>query len=166
MDLSFNGSRLVVSRFFGGEYFTEVYNWVNNQWELYWQYKGVGGGEVDMTSDGSHIIVGTPWYFEGDVRVHRVDVPSSSFEVNENPLKVFPNPTNGILNIEDPDIFSIQIFDQTGRVVISQELDGSMINVAELSVGFYVIQAISNSKVITTRFIKNSTYLLSVCLKW
>ncbi|MDY0089335.1 MAG: T9SS type A sorting domain-containing protein [Flavobacteriaceae bacterium] len=71
-----------------------------------------------------------------------------------NPLKIYPNPVNNILNF---DILAslnnefAEIFDITGKKILVEKLNGSSINVSSLSNGIYILK-IGNQR---NKFIKN-----------
>ncbi len=57
----------------------------------------------------------------------------------ENEISVYPNPTSGILNIEN-DYRSLEIFDMTGKLVYqSGDHSVKVLNVGHLSEGLYII---------------------------
>ena len=76
---------------------------------------------------------------------------------NELKLKVFPNPAKDVLNIDSNlKISSVKIFDLLGRNVIPNITlrDYKSINISSLSKGTYILQATSEGKVQTVKFVK------------
>jgi hypothetical protein len=79
----------------------------------------------------------------------------------ENPLviKLYPNPTSDYLNVitdlKQP--FIANIFDETGKLVSSKELNQNsyQINLAGISAGVYTIQILSSSKIESRTFVIN-----------
>jgi streptogramin lyase len=80
----------------------------------------------------------------------------SEFVVNEQ-LKLYPNPTNSILNLSINDgikIDKITIVDITGKVILEQTENLSTINVEKLSKGIYIVIAYAGDKKYQEKFIK------------
>ena len=61
-------------------------------------------------------------------------------EVNLNSIKIFPNPSNSIVNISGSDITQIKIFDLLGRKVMDAQVENNSFNVETLAAGRYVAQ--------------------------
>lgn len=64
---------------------------------------------------------------------------------------IYPNPTTGIININlqpSEDVKSIQIFDQSGKIV------GKSLNLSNLPKGVYVLKAITSQRIIQEKVIK------------
>jgi hypothetical protein len=80
-----------------------------------------------------------------------IEDPISVSENVENTLSIFPNPTNGILNLNVPLNTSFQIMDLAGKVILNESYTGN-INVSEFSNGVYFIKIEGYA---TTKFIKN-----------
>ncbi len=87
---------------------------------------------------------------------------TSSLGVNDNELtdamKVFPNPTSKLLNIElaaslGKDI-SFNIYNVTGQLILNGRLKNNQINVSHLQSGLYFIEIASDGKKGVKRFIK------------
>ncbi|MFT7086455.1 MAG: hypothetical protein ACJAV5_002183 [Vicingaceae bacterium] len=73
-------------------------------------------------------------------RVFDVSVAENS--LSKNDLKIYPNPTNGVLNLEvlsDQRIESIQLLDMTGKLVLSTPFQ-SQLNLAHLPKGIYFLK--------------------------
>ncbi len=77
-------------------------------------------------------------------------------EVESEPqIRVFPNPTTDILNVQGLEKFTAIILDESGRVLLNQKSDNGQINVSSLSIGSYYLM-IKNHKGndITLKFLK------------
>ena len=64
----------------------------------------------------------------------------------ENTLKVYPNPTSNVLNIEGEGMTGIEVYNMMGQRVMTQETDGNaaQINTESLSNGVYFIRIYAN----------------------
>jgi hypothetical protein len=78
----------------------------------------------------------------------------NAITTSANGISVYPNPTNGILNIaissELAGTTSIEVYDAIGKLVIKETLstDTSTINTSKLTDGIYVFKVINNNKAI------------------
>ena len=78
------------------------------------------------------------------------DIASISKEVMNNTFKLFPNPVNGNQNLQFNKNISGDIYDMSGKKVITLT-DTNSISVNELTEGVYVIKTKNNG---TKRFLK------------
>jgi hypothetical protein len=75
-------------------------------------------------------------------------------ELVANGISIYPNPTNGILNIsissELAGNTSIEVYDAIGKLAIKETLSNDMntINLSKLEDGIYVFRVINNNKAI------------------
>ncbi len=77
--------------------------------------------------------------------------------IADNQIAVYPNPTNGILNLKFPNnttIDKITITDLTGKMVQEQSQNTEFINVENLATGIYILQATSGTNSFETKFVK------------
>ena len=84
-------------------------------------------------------------------------ISSSTNSIDLRNLKVFPNPTSNILNIElDSQINYIKMFDLSGRLV--KEMNRINIDISELRNGIYILQVkTKDGKVFNTKVYKQNT---------
>ena len=83
--------------------------------------------------------------------------PSNVVENNENDIKIYPNPTDDFINIENPSDseYSIGIYNDKGQKLISKSSFGiSNINVSDLPCGLYIITINSNYRNYNFKLIK------------
>jgi hypothetical protein len=79
--------------------------------------------------------------------VNLTEAPSGS------PVRLFPNPTGGMLHIDGPELASIEIYDVNSRLVYHG--NSWEINISGLSKGIYFVKIrLSNSTFMTRRLIK------------
>jgi hypothetical protein len=70
-------------------------------------------------------------------------------------IKIFPNPASSELNLLGEGIFSYQISDMSGRILLQGKINESnKIRIADLNAGVYNITCITENKLQTLRFIK------------
>ena len=71
----------------------------------------------------------------------------------ENSLKLYPNPTSGVLNIEGEGMTSVEVYNTVGQRVMSKEVNGNsvQINTEALNVGMYVVRIHANDGAIVNR---------------
>lgn len=61
-------------------------------------------------------------------------------------VKVYPNPAHSLLYINLPEQTegTIQVMDMQGRVILSKNIDGPVLNISELPAGMYILQLQNN----------------------
>ena len=117
-----------------------------------------GGGSIVLYDSENEVIYNTPGnYGEGEEVFFRT---IGSLSVNDNNLQnviIYPNPTNTILNIENAENSTIEVYDLLGRVVLFENniSTNNQLNVSNLPIGTYLIKITNNNKVITDKFIVN-----------
>jgi hypothetical protein len=75
--------------------------------------------------------------------------------IGEESFTIFPNPTDGLLNLSSKhQIEQVRIFDLHGRMVKQELSNQRQMNVSDLDVGLYFIQATINKQLVSTRFVK------------
>lgn len=77
-------------------------------------------------------------------------------ENNISVITMYPNPTSDYLNIKsDKKITNVQIFDMTGKKIISSKINEGKIDVTKLPKGAYLINLTTDTGVVNSKFIKN-----------
>ena len=71
----------------------------------------------------------------------------------ENSLKVYPNPTANMLNVEGEGMVSVEVYNTVGQRVMMQEVNGNktQINTESLNNGMYFIRIIANDGAMLNR---------------
>jgi hypothetical protein len=121
--------------------------------------------------DGSIMIFGSNWeddVIKGDQYppAFIVKAPSTSLSVenesiNEIQIKVYPNPSNGLVNIKldgSISVKSIQVYDVLGRSIRTEDMDSNekSLNLSNLPQGVYLLSFITESNgSVTKRIILN-----------
>ena len=80
-------------------------------------------------------------------------------KVSSDKIKLYPNPTNSILNIEifDTDFDEIVVISSTGKIVYTAEtgVDKLSIDVSQFATGMYFVRFVSKGLATTMRFVKD-----------
>lgn len=79
--------------------------------------------------------------------------------VNDNVktmVNVYPNPSDDIFNIEGKDIQKVEVVDNLGQIILSQEIENDriQINLNKRAKGVYLLRIITNNGITTNRLIK------------
>lgn len=79
------------------------------------------------------------------------DLPSSIKNIAlNNALEISPNPTNGEVIINGEGNFKIEIFDFSGRIILTQEIQGQeILNLANIPNGIYKARIFSKGKLLS-----------------
>lgn len=92
------------------------------------------------------------------VRVYQESIPSSTQEIVNSGLKLYPNPTNGILNVKSDIIglSEISIYDVYGKLIskFSFNTPQYQLDISHLSSGIYLIQQSGNHETFIQKIIK------------
>jgi len=88
----------------------------------------------------------TPAYFAMD----NFDGTVAGIESNTSDFSVYPNPTNGELNISVSNNSTVRLFDLTGKLINSSVTTNTSWNISDLDNGIYIL-SIENNGVITTK---------------
>lgn len=144
-----------------GVYYTEVdvTNTLANQWEeLTFDFPGIVSANnyrrVVMIFNYGVIGSGQEFYFD-DVTLGP-SLATDSFDAT-SPLKLYPNPTSNVLNIEAKNsIESISVYNAIGQEVINKSPAAEMtaLDVSSLTCGIYMVKAVTNGHATVSRFVK------------
>jgi len=140
--------------------------------DLNWQ-KTLGGSgyeipySIQQTIDGGFIVAGISESNDGDVSGNHGEGDfwivklSSYLGVNDNNFNtalLYPNPTNGVININTDDIKAVTFFNSLGKQSYFKELSGKSytnIDVSHLARGVYtVVISTSNQQLVKNLIIK------------
>lgn len=101
------------------------------------------------TSDGQ--------YVDFEVKVNMLYVSPQGVDENEFIVSVYPNPTNGLLNInvENSNHFNYQIFNMIGQNVMNGDVDGSeaKVDMSNLEKGVYFVSIFDENEKFVERII-------------
>ncbi|GEM_PF-3318215 len=111
--------------------------------ETSFSYRSMDGGET-----------WEPLSFEGtgDRQELIFDIEGTCEELNVSDLNnssnliVYPNPTNGIININSlKQLYSLELFDMTGKLVQSYPASNKQINLSNFPSGVYILKAVDQA---------------------
>lgn len=90
--------------------------------------------------------------------VFNISCTLATEDFNPNPeIVIYPNPTKSILNIDSNNniyLDKVIITDLTGKIILVQTENTSKINVENLSIGVYIVQAYSGKNKYQNKFVK------------
>jgi hypothetical protein len=80
---------------------------------------------------------------------------TANLALNEN-VKIYPNPTSAIINLEffDITIDKIVIYDVLGKAMIEQTHNTNQVNVENLAAGIYIVKAFADNEMLKAKFVK------------
>ena len=88
------------------------------------------------------------------------DTPGTGIAQLDNKLSVFPNPSNGIINIQSVNKLNyIKVYNMIGNLVMVRDISGNQatLNIENITNGVYFLELNSlDGSVINTKFIKNN----------
>ena len=118
----------------------------------------VAEGTANLSNFGNGFV---SWQYNGfgdnmqyETIVVRFDGPVANEVVFEKDLSVYPNPTTGVLNLSNA-LTDVQLFDVTGRVVYSNSVVESTIDLSNLANGTYFLVANKEGQRISTKVVKH-----------
>lgn len=81
--------------------------------------------------------------------------PTSYIENDISEYRVFPNPTSGIINIDNVELYNkIEIVDGYGNI-LPVTINSNVIDISKYSSGFYILRLYNNQGVISHKIVKN-----------
>lgn len=121
---------------------------------------GVSSGQFDPATAGVGTHTITYSYTDGNSCTNiatadiTVDACSSLEEIEELFLSVYPNPSNGIVQVKTnlTGTLKIQVVDLTGKVLI--ETNETQLNLSGLSTGKYIVQISNDQSILRTSVVK------------
>ena len=72
---------------------------------------------------------------------------------NEETVTIYPNPTNGMVNIDGYEIIEVKVYNVLGQLV--KETKENVIDLSAQEAGIYILKVITPSGVITKQIVKN-----------
>ena len=94
--------------------------------------------------------------FEGVLYAFKNDYELSISTLKRDDVKIFPNPFNDIILVNDAPLGLVQIYTTSGKLLIEREISDNklIINTDGMSSGTYILKVLSNSGVINFKIVK------------
>ncbi|HLF62102.1 MAG TPA: T9SS type A sorting domain-containing protein [Saprospiraceae bacterium] len=109
-----------------------------------------------ITQDNEYVISGHGGSGLAWVVIHHiVREPSGISPLNEDRLLLYPNPTNGILQLDGLQEAVISIYDIHGKYILRRHTNGSTIDVQGLADGLYLLKTENEKEVRARIFMKD-----------
>lgn len=117
-------------------------------------------GFDSQTIEDTIFLAGSPWPQSFVIYAFFMKWTGADFaginEIEQNEIKIFPNPVNDFLFIEEKMLNEIYwIYDLSGKEIISGKLINNKVSVDFLSKGMYFLRIYSEKGINTTKFIKS-----------
>jgi hypothetical protein len=115
--------------------------------------------QYTATANGSYAVIVTSLQGCEDVSDCITITSVGIDQVNITDMNVFPNPTNGEVNLSLPENVSVNvsIFDAQGKLVAEQMnvTNNGMLNIAHVTPGVYMVRLTADNAIQTFRVVKN-----------
>lgn len=84
------------------------------------------------------------------------EIVSNDEVLNASEISIYPNPTNGYVNIESGDelIESVAVYDINGKILFEQTGHQSMIDIADFATGMYIVKITSDQSTLVENLVK------------
>jgi len=145
------------ARLFAGDFQGYSDPLVTGEWQMV-SYDYVADADADIEVglrfyDRPGFTTSSVFYVDG---FGMVDITGICCTINSENIALFPNPAKEVINISASDkLSSFIITDISGKIVVSERINSSMINVEELESGLHFITLTGNDgKIYRSKFIK------------
>lgn len=81
-------------------------------------------------------------------------IPVTVQEIQKDQVTVHPNPTNGVLFLDDQNIRSVQVFNLLGELVFENSISGNQLDISDLQNGMYILSYSFEGITVHTRILK------------
>ena len=128
--------------------YTEIFGFVSNCSTEFLAYNDGSGFDIHVTA------VYNPGQTESNFlqTEYCYGLVLNNNNFNQNKALIFPNPTNGILNIGNENLEKILVYNISGKLV-SEFAPIEQIDLSNLSKGLYLIKLISNREIIVDKIV-------------
>ncbi len=107
-----------------------------------------GNGYYIVRDSHNHVLFGDSNNGDFGAEVsHLLSVKSTVGVIeNEQSVKIYPNPTMGVLNIEGEDMASVEVYNTVGQRIMMREVNGNAVQLSteSLSNGLYIVRIHAN----------------------
>ncbi|MBK8968991.1 MAG: T9SS type A sorting domain-containing protein [Lewinellaceae bacterium] len=80
--------------------------------------------------------------------------PSAVTEIGKTGIRVFPNPTTGLVRISNLDAERVEVFDYTGRLFLQVRQPGNSIDLSTAPAGIYLLKLYAGDAAYSARLVK------------
>ena len=88
------------------------------------------------------------------LEVTHIDNPVGIVNVEEKRISVYPNPTEGVVSWNATNVNTAEVYDNTGRLVLTDDQPNGTLDIHSLKEGIYTLMLLSETGVYTTRVFK------------
>jgi len=74
--------------------------------------------------------------------------------IGQTGIRLYPNPTSGVLRLENAQAEQVDVFDNTGRLVLRSEQPGPRLDISRLPAGIYVLRINVDGEMVSARVVK------------
>ena len=83
-----------------------------------------------------------------------VEAKTTGINDEFNELGIYPNPTNGILNIYMEGVKQVEVYSMEGKLLVNETTSNKQFDVSTLKAGFYLFKVSHQDRVYTSRILK------------
>jgi hypothetical protein len=80
---------------------------------------------------------------------------SAVIEIGQTEIRLFPNPTKGLINLENTMAERVEVYDQTGRLVRRFEQPGNSVDISNTQKSAYFLVIYEGEKIYSARIVKD-----------
>jgi hypothetical protein len=80
--------------------------------------------------------------------------PSAVTEIGRTNIRLFPNPTTGVVQLANVRADYVQVFDNTGRLVMQVNQPGNRLDISAVPAGMYFLKIAESGNVYSARVVK------------
>jgi hypothetical protein len=135
----------------------DLWKWKNNEWVDDYAF------DLKITYNNTQCTIGGEYYCHNIsasyVKTPKPEVNIESIKQDVSSIKIYPNPTMGILQIvsESVNIHKIDIFNVLGKKVLTQKAKNGRqktINISHLPTGMYFVRITTETGTVTQKVVK------------
>jgi len=123
-----------------------------------WNRQGISNKNLGLVaplkyckgSQARSALIARGWQILGD----KLDCSVGVLDPTENKVAIYPNPTQGSINITGIDISDFQITDVLGRMVKTGRINGSALDISGLPKGVYLLQVRKDNQWVAVKIVK------------
>jgi len=90
----------------------------------------------------------------GSILKFNIDPIILSESITNTEIKVFPNPTTGLLQLQNVNADRVMVLDNLGKVMLVENRPNHQIDISDLATGLYFLQVVVGKNIYNTKVIK------------